>query len=81
MELVRGEEMKRIIAKLQSFYNDTDGNGTSFQNMLRATADFRDHELTVILDELYDMERYYDELERENMELRRQLKRSVRIPA
>ena len=76
----RAEELKAIIGKLQSFYSDTDGQGTSFQNMRRATADFRD-DLPRILEELQDTKNYYDDLERENMELRRQLKRSVKIPA
>jgi hypothetical protein len=72
--------MNELIAKLQKYCADTDGKGTSFETMLEATAWFR-RELPALIDELMDTDIFIQELEMENIELRRQLKQGVKLTA
>ena len=70
--------MKKLIEKVQKYYDDT--KGTNFESMLEATRWFR-QELPELIDELHDNEHFIQELERENMELRRQLRQDVKKSA
>lgn len=69
--------MEEIIKKVLELEENTKGRFTSFPAMLESVAQFQ-RELPDLIDSLHDIKSYYDDLERENIELQRQI-RGVRI--
>lgn len=72
--------MNEIITKLMELQNNTQPNWTSFPSMLEDLARFH-RDLPALIDKLHDEKRFFDELEKENIELRRQLRGELKHTA
>ena len=72
-------DMADIIKKMMELEENTKGRFTSFPAMLESVAQFQ-RGLPDLIDSLHDIKTYYDDLERENIELQRQI-RGVKISA